>query len=67
MLQECANNIWFYLHVYLILIISVPIMRYDNNKKNLSHIFKKEQGHKRASRLLLQGKKNVNKGSSILR
>ena len=29
MLQECVNNIWFHLQLYLILIASVSIMRHD--------------------------------------
>ena len=43
MLPECDNNILFYLHVYLILLMLVPIMPHDINKKKSFNIFKKNK------------------------
>ena len=44
-LKKCirANIIRLYLHVYLILIMSVPIMHHDINKKNFSTFFKRAE------------------------
>ena len=43
MLQECVNNIWFYLHVYLILIVSACRLCDNINKKNCFNILKKKR------------------------
>ena len=39
MLQECVNNSWFHLHVYLILIMLYLIMRHDIIQKLFQGLF----------------------------